>query len=220
MAPHINFQFDSPSQELTSISNLIDNDFNGLDNDFNDIDLDLFDDFVGLNQDEQQQHEEIDNMFSTLTQIKQEPTDNTIEIPLCNTKRELHYGPVVIRPRKKPAPTLSSGRRSKNAVLTPEEDVKREIRRQRNRVAAEKCKKKREEIEKGLENTVKQLESKQNELMANLNNLNKKKAFLEKLLQQHNCYSYTRQTHNNNEYQYQEPQMYYNQQQFINIDLI
>jgi hypothetical protein len=222
MAPHTNLQLlDSPAQDL-ALTNLDNIDFDNIQFDlFNDDDLMLNDEFKMYqeDQDEQQQQQQQQGI-NTYTQIKQEPIDNSLSIQLSNNKRELRYGPVVVRPRKKPAPTLSSGRRSKNAVLTPEENIKREIRRQRNRVAAEKCKKKREEIETGLENTVKQLENKSNELMTNLNNLNKQKALLEQLLQQHNCRLYSQRINsnsntNNTKYQsqYQQPHVFYQQQQ-------
>ena len=71
---------------------------------------------------------------------------------------EKRYGPIVVRPRKNPAPTLASGRKSKYTVLAAEEERKREIRRSRNRQAAEKCKQKRGEIEEQLELRLKYLE--------------------------------------------------------------
>jgi hypothetical protein len=84
---------------------------------------------------------------------------------LNKTKIEKRYGPIVVRPRKNPAPTLRTGRKSKYIALTAEEEQKRELRRKRNRQAAEKCKLKRSEIEDKLEIDLKNLMSEQNNIL-------------------------------------------------------
>lgn len=98
---------------------------------------------------------------------------------------EKRYGPIVVRPRKNPAPTLASGRKSKYTVLEAEEERKREIRRSRNRQAAEKCKQKRGEIEEQLELRMKYLENEKSLVMGDQAHLVEKKLQLELLLQQH-----------------------------------
>ncbi|CAF4441384.1 unnamed protein product, partial [Adineta steineri] len=56
------------------------------------------------------------------------------------------YGPVTVNPRKLPSKTLYTGRRSKYEVLSTDEEEKRRDRRERNRVAATKCREKRENV--------------------------------------------------------------------------
>ena len=108
-----------------------------------------------------------------------------------NMHKSLHekrYGPIVVRPRKNPAPTLSSGRKSKYTLLPADEDRKREIRRDRNRKAAEKCKQKRNEIEHILENEVKNLIDLHKRFKDEQDSLNKTKNKLEQMLKDHeNC---------------------------------
>jgi hypothetical protein len=121
---------------------------------------------------------------------------------LNKTKIEKRYGPIVVRPRKNPAPTLRTGRKSKYIALTAEEEQKRELRRKRNRQAAEKCKLKRSEIEDKLEIDLKNLMSEQNNILLMKKELLEKKLYLENLLKQHNenCNNnnYTMYDYNNN----------------------
>lgn len=65
---------------------------------------------------------------------------------------ENRYGPVTVNPRKQPSKTLFTGRRSKYEVLSGDEEEKRRDRRERNRVAATKCREKRETVLQNLEN--------------------------------------------------------------------
>jgi hypothetical protein len=100
---------------------------------------------------------------------------------------EKRYGPIVIRPRKNPAPTLASGRKSKYAVLTPDEEQKREQRRKRNREAATKCNLKRAEIEGRLETQLEMLLNEQAMLSSEKHLLFNEKLRLEQLLNKHKC---------------------------------
>ena len=133
-------------------------------------------------------------------EIKQEKQDldetdasyTTVMIPKTKTVKkngklvnEKHYGPIVVRPRKNPAPTLASGRKSKYAQLTAEEEYRREIRRRRNRLAAEKCKFKRNEIEEKLEIDLVNLHNENHNLKGENEILLDKKMRLEKLLNEH-----------------------------------
>ena len=113
---------------------------------------------------------------------------------------EKHYGPIVVRPRKNPAPTLASGRKSKYAQLTAEEEYRREIRRRRNRLAAEKCKFKRNEIEEKLEIDLVNLHNEHHILKGENETLLAKKLRLEKLLNEHTqtCSSGSSNTTNSN----------------------
>ena len=63
----------------------------------------------------------------------------------------IRYGPITVNPRKQPSKTLFTGRRSKNEVLAGDEEEKRRVRRERNRVAATKCREKRESVLSRLE---------------------------------------------------------------------
>ncbi len=82
---------------------------------------------------------------------------------------------------------MSSGRKSKYISLPVEEEIKRDIRRTRNRQAAEKCKRKRLEIEDKLNINVKLLKEKQDFLNNEVIILKQQKEQLEILLQNHNC---------------------------------
>ncbi|CAF3421625.1 unnamed protein product [Rotaria socialis] len=63
----------------------------------------------------------------------------------------VRYGPITVNPRKQPSKTLFTGRRSKYELLSGDEDDKRRDRRERNRVAAMKCREKREHVLNNLE---------------------------------------------------------------------
>jgi hypothetical protein len=91
----------------------------------------------------------------------------------------LEYGPLRIRVCRKTAPTLATGRRSKYILLSGDEAIKREMRREKNRVAARKLKEKRSLIEQDLFDKVKQLEDEQSNLENNLTELQSQKQNLE-----------------------------------------
>lgn len=152
---------------------------------------------------QQQQQQQIyipianDNSY-TAVQIKKEIEDTNSSFSSTNDgvyinkhvygqklKNEKRYGPIVVRPRKNPAPTLRTGRKSKYIELTDEEERKRELRRSRNRQAAEKCKQKRSEIEDKLESDLKVLLNEQTNIQIEKQKLIEKKLYLEKLLKQH-----------------------------------
>ena len=134
-------------------------------------------------------------------EIKQEKHDLDGDFPLAATHgvipktktirkngklvNEKHYGPIVVRPRKNPAPTLASGRKSKYAQLTTDEEYRREIRRRRNRLAAEKCKLKRNEIEEKLEMDLVNLNNEYHAINRENEVLLAKKMRLEKILNEH-----------------------------------
>ncbi|CAF3719240.1 unnamed protein product [Rotaria socialis] len=61
------------------------------------------------------------------------------------------YGPITVNPRKQPSKTLFTGRRSKYEKLSHDEEEKRRMRRERNRLAATKCREKRETVLAGLQ---------------------------------------------------------------------
>ncbi|CAF0903432.1 unnamed protein product [Adineta ricciae] len=93
-------------------------------------------------------------------------------------KNYVYYGPIRCYFRRKHAPTLSTGRRSKFEQVSDEERLKRDIRRERNRLLAKKLKEKREKILTDLLEQVKQLEENEflmqnliNELQSQKNNL-------------------------------------------------
>ena len=89
------------------------------------------------------------------------------------------YGPIRVRKRHTAAPTLATGRRSKDAFIAGEDIRKREVRRQKNRDAARKLKLERENIEHTLQTQVIELESLQKHLLAEISNLRSYKEELE-----------------------------------------
>ncbi|CAF1003128.1 unnamed protein product [Didymodactylos carnosus] len=97
----------------------------------------------------------------------------------------IEFGPIRVRPRKNPAPTLATGRRSKYDILSPEEEHKRQIRRARNRAAAEKVRIRRLSIEERLKKQIRDLEQQSNSLINNINVLEDQKLQLESRLITH-----------------------------------
>lgn len=75
-----------------------------------------------------------------------------------NSPKIIHYGPIQIRLSRKSAPTLATGRRSKHLILHGDEALKREKRREKNRLAAKKLKEKRQLIEDELNKEIQDLE--------------------------------------------------------------
>ena len=91
----------------------------------------------------------------------------------------LQYGPIQVRVCRKGAPTLATGRRSKHLTLHGEEAIKREKRREKNRVAARKLKEKRQIIEDELNREIQDLESEHSDLQHYLAELQREKQRLE-----------------------------------------
>ncbi|UJR34878.1 hypothetical protein I4U23_027656 [Adineta vaga] len=73
----------------------------------------------------------------------------------------IHYGPIRICHRRSQASTLLTGRRSKFEQVSDEEQLKRNLRRERNRLSAKKLKERREKVLNDLLEQVKQLEEKE-----------------------------------------------------------
>jgi hypothetical protein len=118
-------------------------------------------------------------------EIDFQPTTSSAANQTKSKHNEKKYGPITVRPRKNPAPTLASGRKSKYISLTDEEERKREIRRKRNRQAAEKCKMKRNEIEVRLENSLATLQKEEKQLRCEEEQLIAEKKQLESILKNH-----------------------------------
>lgn len=92
---------------------------------------------------------------------------------------------MTVNPRKKPSKTLFTGRRSKYEVLTTEEEEKRRDRRERNRVAATKCREKREHILSRLEHQYQEEEARNQYLARLVEDLQYRKETLEKMIDQY-----------------------------------
>jgi hypothetical protein len=95
------------------------------------------------------------------------------------------FGPIKVKPRKKPAPTLATGRRSKYEILTPDEEQKRNVRRARNRAAAERVRVSRLNIEQQLLDQIEALEQQEEKLSNNVQTLQHRKLNLETRLFTH-----------------------------------
>jgi len=97
----------------------------------------------------------------------------------------IRYGPITVNPRKQPSKTLSTGRRSKTEVLSADEEEKRRDRRERNRVAATKCREKRETVLSQVEQEyTNELENHQH-LLKIVDDLKQQKNHLESVLTNH-----------------------------------
>jgi hypothetical protein len=91
----------------------------------------------------------------------------------------IEFGPIKVKPRKKPALTLATGRRSKYEVLSPEEEQKRDVRRARNRAAAERVRLSRLNVEQQLQGQIDKLEVQEQKLSNKVQMLQYKKLNLE-----------------------------------------
>jgi hypothetical protein len=94
------------------------------------------------------------------------------------------YGPIRIKKRHTTAPTLATGRRSKYVLVNGEDAVKGELRRRKNREAARNLKKYRDNIEHELSAAINELESKERDLLSQIDNLRLYKQQLEEQCQQ------------------------------------
>lgn len=97
----------------------------------------------------------------------------------------IEFGPIKVKPRKKPALTLATGRRSKYEPLSPEEEHKRDVRRARNRAAAERVRISRLNVEQELQGQINTLEHQEKALLNNLQVLQYQKVNLETRLSTH-----------------------------------
>ena len=91
----------------------------------------------------------------------------------------LQYGPIQVRLCRKSAPTLANGRRSKHLTLHGDEALKREKRREKNRLAAKKLKEKRQIIEDELNKEIQELQGEHSDLQNYLSQLRREKQRLE-----------------------------------------
>jgi len=103
----------------------------------------------------------------------------------CDDHETIAFGPIKVKPRKKPAPTLATGRRSKYEILTPDEEQKRNVRRARNRAAAERVRISRLNIEQQLQDQIDALEQEEEKLQQNVQTLQHQKLHLETRLFTH-----------------------------------
>lgn len=92
------------------------------------------------------------------------------------------YGPIRVRHRRGVSQTLATGRRSKDAELAGEEAIKREIRREKNRVAARELKKTRDKIEFDLMEKLQTLEQERQSLQEQHVQLEQRKGQLNRAL--------------------------------------
>jgi hypothetical protein len=114
------------------------------------------------------------------------PTSSSENSPTSNDDNEIiEFGPIKVKPRKKPAPTLATGRRSKYEMLSPEEEHKRDVRRARNRAAAERVRINRLNVEQELHGQINALEDREHKLLAHVQMLRNQKLTLETRLQTH-----------------------------------
>jgi len=103
------------------------------------------------------------------------------------TVEPIQYGPIVVKPRKNTAPTLANGRKSKDEPLPPEEDIRRRQRRDRNKQAAAKCRRKRNDLREELEKAEQILIDEQKSIERSVQTLADQKNQLEILLHRHAC---------------------------------
>ncbi|CAG12463.1 unnamed protein product [Tetraodon nigroviridis] len=78
------------------------------------------------------------------------------------------------------------GRRKRDEQLTPEEEEKRRVRRERNKLAAAKCRNRRRELTEMLQGETEKLEEEKADLQKEIESLRKEKDRLEFMLVAHN----------------------------------
>ncbi|CAF2858986.1 unnamed protein product [Rotaria sp. Silwood2] len=100
-------------------------------------------------------------------------------------KGRVRYGPITVNPRKQPSKTLYTGRRSKYEVLSGDEEEKRRDRRERNRVAATKCREKRDNVLNYLENEYAKELNSYERLFKKVEDLKQQKSDLETFITNH-----------------------------------
>ncbi|XP_068437116.1 fos-related antigen 2 [Clinocottus analis] len=100
------------------------------------------------------------------------------------------------------------GRRKRDEQLTPEEEEKRRVRRERNKLAAAKCRNRRRELTEMLQGETEKLEEEKSDLQKEIENLQKEKDKLEFMLVAHNpvCKLPTDERHQQQHQQHQQHQ--------------
>ncbi|XP_034531414.1 fos-related antigen 2 isoform X1 [Notolabrus celidotus] len=114
------------------------------------------------------------------------------------------------------------GRRKRDEQLTPEEEEKRRVRRERNKLAAAKCRNRRRELTELLQGETEKLEEEKADLQKEIENLQKEKDKLEFMLVAHNpvCKLPTDERHQpSGHQQHQHHQQHQQQQQCTPLPL-
>jgi hypothetical protein len=128
------------------------------------------------------------NMFTSSTspsytsqcsEVSMESNESGFSSSLTNI---VYYGPIQVRLYRRPSPTIATGRRPKHLILTGDEAVRREKRREKNREAARKLKDKRGIIEEELNQKIKELENEHSDLQSHLQQLHQYKQDLEHVI--------------------------------------
>ncbi|CAF0826629.1 unnamed protein product [Adineta steineri] len=127
------------------------------------------------------------NELKTRTKSTRGRSNKSLKLSKQQQIEAIQYGPIVVKPRKNTAPTLANGRKSKDEPLPPDEDVKRKQRRDRNKQAAAKCRRKRNDLREELEQAEQVLLDEQKNLERAVQTLNDQKNQLEVLLHRHPC---------------------------------
>ncbi|KAM7403998.1 hypothetical protein PAMA_004423 [Pampus argenteus] len=100
------------------------------------------------------------------------------------------------------------GRRKRDEQLTPEEEEKRRVRRERNKLAAAKCRNRRRELTEMLQGETEKLEEEKADLQKEIETLQKEKDKLEFMLVAHNpvCKLPSEDRHQSSGHQHQQHQ--------------
>ncbi|CAF1448160.1 unnamed protein product [Adineta ricciae] len=115
-------------------------------------------------------------------ELAQANAEGTIQILPTGRVR---YGPITVNPRKQPSKTLFTGRRSKYEQLNGDDEEKRRVRRERNRIAATKCREKREGVLSKLELDHLHESQLHTRLLQNVSQLEQRKQALQSMISTH-----------------------------------
>ncbi|UJR15951.1 hypothetical protein I4U23_002871 [Adineta vaga] len=127
------------------------------------------------------------NELKSPTKSRRGKSNRLSKLQQQQSAEAIQYGPIVVKPRKSVAPTLANGRKSKDQPLPPEEEMKRKERRDRNKQAAAKCRRNRNNLREELEAAEQDLFNEQQNLERTVQTLNDKKNQLEMMLHRHPC---------------------------------
>ncbi|CAM4755712.1 unnamed protein product [Rotaria magnacalcarata] len=145
------------------------------------------DDDASMSTDDYNQTSNDSNSTIKMSRGKTNKSASTSKSKKEHPNESIQYGPILVKPRKHIAPTLANGRKSKDVVLPPDEDYKRKQRRDRNKQAAAKCRKKRNELREQLEKTEHMLLEQEGNLQRSVQTLSDRKNQLETLFHHHTC---------------------------------
>lgn len=126
-----------------------------------------------------------DDAMPTITDVQSINLFKSSKRPNSVSTTLINYGPIRVRKRQTSAPTLATGRRSKDDHVEGEDLLKRNIRRMKNRESARNLKKIRDDIQQSLQTELQHLEFEEHKLSSQVKTLQIYKQYLEEQCRRH-----------------------------------